>query len=286
MPAPKSRRCSERGLAPPAGPARDGAGRRDAARAEQFFRADARRASSRPAPRRSASSSGWSPSGPTIFVFRSPRATSAAPPPAPSSARRSAPMCSAVSPTCCARSSSIRRCSIFSTTRSRSAPIRWRATTMRGPQRESGARNPRTAHDGRRLRLHPERRHSARLYPDRLDDRRARRQARRARRLRLQRQRPRARAGDAARPPLSRRTASPRARRRSPILRASRRPRTIIARKFARHFVADVPIRRWSRGWPRSFATPTAISARSPARWSMTRPRGARRRPKSAIPGN
>ena len=42
-------------------------------------------------------------------------------------------------------------------------------------------------------------------------------------RLRLQRQRPRAAGGDAARPPLCRRTASRRARRRSPISRASRR---------------------------------------------------------------
>ena len=55
-----------------------------------------------------------------------------------------------------------------------------------GAQREPRARDPGAAHDGRRLGLYAGRRDPARQHPHRLDDRRARRQARRAGRVRLQ----------------------------------------------------------------------------------------------------
>ena len=87
----------------------------------------------------------------------------------------------------------------------------------------------------------PGRRHAARLHSDRLDDRRPRGQARRTRDLRLQRQRARAAGRDRCSAASICRRASRKARRRSPISRARARRRTHIARKFARHFVADSP---------------------------------------------
>ena len=96
-----------------------------------------------------------------------------------------------------------------------------------GSQRESRARNPGAAHDGRRLGLYAGRRHPTRLHPDGLDDRRARRQARRTRNLRLQRQRPRADRRRRCSAASTCRTASRRARRRWRISRARARRRTI-----------------------------------------------------------
>ena len=82
------------------------------------------------------------------------------------------------------------------------------------------------------------------------------------------------------------RTASLRARRRSPIWRASLRRRTTrleirppLRRRFRR-----TPV--WSRGWARFSARRMAISARSPARSSSIRTPGARRRPRCATPGS
>ena len=67
----------------------------------------------------SALPSGWSGSGRTIFAFRPTRSRRW---PAPLSAKRSAPTCSAVSPTCCKRSRAIRPCCSISTMSSRWAP--------------------------------------------------------------------------------------------------------------------------------------------------------------------
>ena len=157
----------------------------------------------------------------------------------------------------------------------------------RGLNENLGARDPRTAHDGRRLGLHPDRRDPARLYPHRLDDRRPRRQARRARAPSSSTPTPTSRWPRRCAAASICRRASRRARRRSPTSRARPATATHIARKFARHFVADTPDPAPRRSAsPRSFATPTAISARWRARSSMTRPPGARRRRRCAIPGS
>ena len=97
-----------------------------------------------------------------------------------SRSRRSVRTCSAVSPTCCSRSSSIRQCSSISTRRNRSGPnsragqlIAARGSAEARAQRESGARDPGAAHARRAHRLQPGGRHRVRPCADRLDGRRA-----------------------------------------------------------------------------------------------------------------
>ena len=72
-------------------------------------------------------------------------------------------------------------------------------------------------------------------------------------------------------------TASPKARRRSPTSRVSRRRRHIWRPSSLATSSPTRPIRRWSGGSPKRFATATAISPPSPARSSPTKRRGARR---------
>ena len=155
-----------------------------------------------------------------------------------------------------------------------------------GAQREPRARDPRAAHDGRRLGLCAGRRDPARLHPHRLDDRRARRQARRAGRASPSTPTPTSRWRRRCAAASMSRTASRRARRRSPISPASRRPPSTSRRNSSATSSPTRPIRPWSRASPRRFATATATSPRSPARSSPTTRPGARRRPKCAIPGS
>ena len=85
-----------------------------------------RRASMLRSPPSSVSPSGWSGSGRTISASPPTRCARS---PAPTSARRSARMCSAALPTCCSPSSRIRQCWSISTMRARSAPNRRPAST-------------------------------------------------------------------------------------------------------------------------------------------------------------
>ena len=104
-----------------------------------------------------------------------------------SSSRRSGRMCSAVSPTCSTRSSAIRRCCCISIRRQSVGPDsplgagraarRADGNPQGRAERESRARDPRTAHAGGAHRLYPGRRHRIRARDDRLDRRRARARA-------------------------------------------------------------------------------------------------------------
>ena len=139
-----------------------------------------------------------------------------------------------------------------------------------GAQREPRARDPRAAHDGRRLGLCAGRRDPARLYPHRLDDRRARRQARRAGRVRLQPQRPRAAGGDGARPPLCRG-------RRRPGRGGARRSRPRAGDRRAHRDETCSPLRRRRArsGFGRAPRQDVSRQRRRPRR---ARPRACRRR--------
>ena len=162
--------------------------------------------------------------------------------PAPTSARPSAPTCSAASPTCCWRSRAIRRCCSISTRRRRWAPnsIAGINRTPR-PQREPRARDPGAAYAGRAHRLHPGRRHRLRQRAHRMDLAAARRQSRARRRIHLQSAAARARAAEGAwkRPTTTKRVEQGRAVLRD--LAAHPATATHVATKLARYFIADEP---------------------------------------------
>ena len=126
-----------------------------------------RYATTAPSAPTSAMSSGWCGSGRTISAFPPTRLSRR---PAPMSARRSARMCSAVSPTCCRRSRAIRRCCSISTTSNRWARNSiGRHQPRQRAQREPRPRDSRAAHARGPQRLLASRRHKLRQRAHRLD---------------------------------------------------------------------------------------------------------------------
>ena len=206
--------------------------------------------------------------------------------PAPMSAKRSARTCSAALPICCRRSKAIRPCCSISTTSSR-----WAPNSIAGINRDKGlnenlARETLELHTlGVRSRLHADRCHELRQSAHRLDlDQSGR--ARPRRRIRFQQTPARAGRADRARQALSRyrRRSGPRGARRSRAPSGDRAAHRAKAR--ARISSPTSRRRRWSPSWRRRFRTATAISRKSPGRWSRPTNPGRRSGKSSKRPPN